>query len=586
MENQEQVDQEIELKKLSQLANDYANSVKSGAAPVYGNNVKVFKGRKKIYTNYLCASQVNDNVYGYQVLNESNIAKAVNEAMAIHKDNALEIKALLNYYKGEQDIVYRNKEIRPDVNNRIVINYANTFTRDIIGYTFGKPMKYIARRTDEDEEGLEQNDDIKKEVRLLNDYSELTGKEASDQEKAVDCSIYGISHRGIFAKKNAEEDDDAPYYYLNLDSESTFVAYSSQLNREPVFAGTYTRSYGDENNDNVLLTVYTVDDIYVFNIPFSSGRGYDTETFFTVEKDYIIQHTKNPLKMIPIVECENNQFRMGHWEAAITLMDAINKAASDSVNDVEQFVNSILVAVNAEFTQEAMENVKVNHYAEISNPQGLNADLKYIQGQLDGGSVEQLRQYLEDCLRAVVGIPDRKTRGGGGGDTGDAVKLRDGWADMEVVARITETFNKESEKKELKIILKILKDLQKIKKTSMINVDVKYPRNKTDNLNSKVTAMSTMLSTQVMAPEDVLDIVDITSDNAEVIARGEKYWKQKKEENFEEQQRQLAMQGVNNGVTQEGGNENARTNTKSNRNSGSKRPSDKQPTNNKSSNNS
>lgn len=59
----------------------------------------------------------------------------------------------------------------------------------------------------------------------------------------------------------------------------------------------------------------------------------------------------------------------------------------------------------------------------------------------------------------------------------------------------------------------------------MINVDIKYPRNKTDNLNSKVTAMATMLNTQVMAPSDVLDIVDITSDNTEVIERGEEYWK-------------------------------------------------------------
>ena len=249
----------------------------------------------------------------------------------------------------------------------------------------------------------------------------------------------------------------------------------------------------------------------------------------------------NPLGVLPIVECENNQFRMGHWETAITLMDAINKVGSDSVNDVEQFVNSILVAINAEFTEKEMNNVKSNKFAQIRSPQGLNCDLKYIQAQLDGTSVEQLRQYLEDSLRAVVGIPDRKTRGGGGGDTGDAVKLRDGWADMEVVARTTETFNKKSEKKELRVILKILRDLKKISKTSMINVDIKYPRNKTDNLNSKVTAMATMLNTQVMAPSDVLDIVDITSDNTEVIERGEEYWKKKKEENFEEQQRQLQL---------------------------------------------
>lgn len=518
--------------------------------------VPIYKGRKKIMTNYLSQSQVRENMYGYEILNESNIVDALNLALEVHRDNAREIKELVDYYKGVQGIFNRIKDVRPDVDNRVVINYANTFTRDIIGYTFGKPMQYVARRTD----GQDGENSIKDEVRLLNDYSELADKPASDQDKATDCSIFGIAHRGVFPRKT-EDDNESPYYYLNLDSQSTFVAHNSQLGGEDSFACTYIESYEGNTISYTLYTVYTRDEIYLFKSPYRNS-------YMITINDLVEGYPKpNPLRLIPIVECENNQFRMGHWETAITLMDAINKIASDSVNDVEQFVNSILVAINAEFTKETMDTVKKEKYAEIKSPQGLNADLKYISEQLDGSSVEQLRQYMEECLRAVVGIPDRKTRGGGGGDTGDAVKLRDGWADMEVVARTTEKFNKKSEKKELRVILKILKDLKKISKTSMINVDIKYPRNKTDNLNNKVTAFATLMNTQTMAPEDALDIVDIISDIAEVVARGEEYWKKKKEENFEEQQRRLQMQskmeGVN-GTTQEGGNVNGNTSSKSN----------------------
>lgn len=549
MADEETLNQEIEGEKFKKVASE----VIEGAAPVL-EPFYVLKGRRKIYTNYINKSQIGDNMYGYNVINKENIIDAINLALSIHYENAREIRLLLNYYKGEQSIFNRVKEVRPDVDNKVVVNYANTFTRDIIGYTFGKPMQYVARRSDS-ENG---ESPIKDEVRLLNDYAEMNDKSTSDQEKATNASIYGISHRAIFPRKTTSE-DEAPYYYLDLDSECTFVAYSSQLNREPVFACTYTKSHGLNEDNYCLYTVYTTDEIYMFKVPFASMFADSTYVGGILTKDSLIQGfpKKNPLGMIPIIENENNQFRMGHWETAISLIDAINKVTSDSVNDVEQFVNAILVAVNAEFTKEQMDNVKRHKYAEIKSFQGLNADLKYIQAQLNGESVEQLRQYLEDCLRVVVGIPDRKTRGGGGGDTGDAVKLRDGWADMEVVARTTESFNKKSEKKELRIILKILKDLKKISKTSMINLDIKYPRNKTDNLNSKATAMSTMLSTEVMAPEDVLDIVDITSDNAEVIARGEQYWKKKKEENFEEQQKQLQLHAKmtgTNGATQEGGN--------------------------------
>ena len=98
----------------------------------------------------------------------------------------------------------------------------------------------------------------------------------------------------------------------------------------------------------------------------------------------------------------------------------------------------------------------------------------------------------------------------------------------------------------------------------MINVDIKYPRNKTDNLNSKVTAYAALLNTQTVAPNDALDIVDITSDNAEVVARGEEYWKKKKEEQFEEQQKQLQLQAKMTGAneaTQEGGNKDGKPNS-------------------------
>lgn len=554
----EEINQELEAQKTQKLVQELVqNEVQQGAAPATPT-IPILKGRKKIYTNYINKSQTNDNMVGYDVLNDRNIVDALNLALKIHYENSDEIRYLKDYHNGIQNILNRTKEVRPDVDNKVVINYANTFTRDIIGYTYGKPMQYVARRSDED-------GTIKDEVRLLNDYAELNDKSASDQEKATNASIYGISHRAVFARKT-NSDDEAPYYYLNLDSENTFVAYSSQLDREPVFACTYMKSYGVNDDNYTLFTVYTMDKIYLYKVPFSSSSSYDSYIRATISEGNIVKGfpKENPLGMIPIIECENNQFRMGHWETAITLMDAINKTASDSVNDVEQFVNAILVAVNAEFSEEQMRNVKENKYAEIKSFQGLNADLKYIQAQLDGASVEQLRQYLEDCLRAVVGIPDRKTRGGGGGDTGDAVKLRDGWADMEVVARTTETFNKKSEKKELKIILSILKGLKKITKTSMINVDIKYPRNKTDNLNSKVTAYAALLNTETVAPNDALDIVDITSDNAEVVARGEEYWKNKKQENFEEQQKQLQLQAQMNGAndaTQEGGNKDGKPNS-------------------------
>ena len=61
------------------------------------------------------------------------------------------------------------------------------------------------------------------------------------------------------------------------------------------------------------------------------------------------------------------------------------------------------------------------------------------------------------------------------------------------------------------------------------DLDVKLPRNKNDNLQSKAQSYSTIISTKTIAPEDALEMSDMTTDVTEVIARGEAYWSKKEE---------------------------------------------------------
>jgi SPP1 family phage portal protein len=194
------------------------------------------------------------------------------------------------------------------------------------------------------------------------------------------------------------------------------------------------------------------------------------------------------------------------------------------VNDVEQFVNSILVATNAEFDEEAINSIKQHKMVSLVAPQpNMTVDLKYISSQLDMAGTEILRQYLEDAYRTVVGIPDRKTKSSGGGDTGDAVKLRDGWANMEIVARNSEMFFKRAEKRVLRLILTILDHANILKDIKLTDVDIKFSRNKTDNIQTKVQSGATLHGMNILDPVDVLELMDISTNPQELIERGTKY---------------------------------------------------------------
>jgi hypothetical protein len=131
-------------------------------------------------------------------------------------------------------------------------------------------------------------------------------------------------------------------------------------------------------------------------------------------------------------------------------------------------------------------------------------------------------------LRLVVGIPSRDHRSGGGGDTGDSVFLRDGYQDLEVVARTKETFFKRAERNTLKLIVKLCQISDGLLKgLATRNVDIKFTRNMTDNVLNKANAIAILHGTQTLDPVDVLSIVGITSEPDDLVKRGEKYWENK-----------------------------------------------------------
>ena len=240
----------------------------------------------------------------------------------------------------------------------------------------------------------------------------------------------------------------------------------------------------------------------------------------------ILNVVPNIIGLNPINVIQNNGFLMGDFEVAISVLDALNQIASDSVNDVENVIKSLLIIINAELEEGASDKVKKNRILELVGNPGLgNVDAKFIYQQLDSQGIQNLREYFEEAYKIIIGIPDRKTRGGGGGDTGDAVKLRDGWADIEVVARVKEKYFKVSKKKQIAVAIAILKGLNLISDSlRLIDIDVKLPRNKNDNLQTKAQSYATLVGTKTIAPEDALNIADMTTDTAEVIRRGDKYW--------------------------------------------------------------
>lgn len=94
-----------------------------------------------------------------------------------------------------------------------------------------------------------------------------------------------------------------------------------------------------------------------------------------------------------------------------------------------------------------------------------------------------------------------------------------------------------AKRKQVAVIIAIMKKINQVKEDfRVIDLDIKFSRNKTDNLQSKAQSYSTFVGTKSIAPEDALEMCDVTTDVVEVAARGKQYWDNVAEENIKKQQ--------------------------------------------------
>lgn len=452
----------------------------------------ILKGRKKLISEAKQSDLTNFTV----------LADVINTGMRYHITNKTDIDYLIEYSKGVQPVLQKTKTIRDDINNTVVINHAQMITRMITGYFLGTPIQYIQNGDTDKKEAIDK----------LNRYVSYEDKSSVDKEIGELQSICGTAYRIIYT--DGLYADEVPFEDKALDPATTFVVYENSIAEKPLIGINYHTIYDLEGND-IGKRIYCYTEFGMFNIRTS-------ESGFVNESSQIDFEAYN-VGGIPIIEYPNNRWRLGDWELCLGLMDAINSMQSGRLDDIDQIVQSLLIFVNADIDVDAYDEMREKGIVSLTNKTNNQTSVSSIENTLDQAGMNMFATELEALLYALIGIPDRNNRSGGGGDTGQAVELRDGWADLEIVARNKELMFKRSEKQALRIILKILGNTEGMS-LSLLDVDVKFSRNKNNNLLVKTQGYQNLLATKTLSPADCLTIVDLVSDVNEYVDRGRTFW--------------------------------------------------------------
>lgn len=440
-------------------------------------------------------SAITHNNYGRTIIytnqnriDEGNIVQELNNALVYHTQNATEIEYLDRYYRGDQPILYRKKDVRPEVNNKVVENIALFIVETKTSEMVGEPIQFVLRGTDENKS---------RQIAELNSIMESEDKAFYDIELCRWRSICGTAYRFIGTNETSNEPllDESDFFISVEDPRNTFVVYHN--NGRPAFSCQIRKT--TEGN----------------NLYFCYTKG----EWFEIVGGEIVNRGVNGNFAIPVIEYPNNERRLSDIEVSITISDEMNKMCSDRANGIEQFVASWVKFLNVDLDVENFRKLRAEGALVVKSNNGdAKCDVDIMTQELNQTESQVAVNDLFEKLLIIHGLADRQTNTGG--DTGSAVTLRNGFYSMEKRSELAEPIFKRAERNALRIILNRLR-INKQFTLVPSDVEIKISRTKSDNMQMKAQVLQMLLQSGVKY-ERALKTIGLFADPEQVALESRK----------------------------------------------------------------
>lgn len=428
------------------------------------------------------APVVRNDMYGrldiystYDEITEENLVAELNSALVYHVKNLLQEEFLYWYTRGVQPILNRTKDVREDILNIVQVNTAAEVVDFKNGYFLTQPCSYTSRRKG-----------VQTKLKKLNEYLYRSGKQDVDNKVADWFHRVG---KGVgYVEPN--EDDEVPFKAYALDPRSAFDVYSLRPGNKPVMGVNFVTQDGV-----AMFDVFTEKMVYHL-------KGVTVGKLITTEmnKDYIVTATElisaepNVLGYIPIIEYRYNSVNTSAFELAIPLLDEISNLTSNACDGVEQFIQSLAIAVNCEFPENTtLTDIRKAGMIALRSIGENKADFKVLSEQLDQTQTKTLTDSLYDEVLRICAMPSRSNGSSTYDTTGAAVLANFGWYQADAAARNTEDLFKESNRQFDRIIVDILKR-KHLLDIDLNDFELNFVRNETANVQSKAQAFQTLMA--------------------------------------------------------------------------------------------
>ena len=431
-----------------------------------------------------------------KTITPENVADVVGKAMIVHMRNVAETEYLYGYYRGRQDIRLKEKVVRPEINNKVMVNRANEIVTFKTAYLLGEPLQYVSNGGD---------DTVSAKVNTLNEFMRSESKDTKDKEIADWMHICGVGVRMVVPDEEGEE-GGSPACIYTLDPRDAFVIYYSGVGHKPL-AGVL-RQWDEEGKPYQCV--------------------YTREWYFEIAGGEIKKQEARTIPYIPIIEYPNNDARMGAFEVVLPLLNAINTVESNRVDSIQDFVNAFDVFQNCELEEgQYAELAKGGMAIQIKGTQGMEAKVYRIASELNQTNTQTLVDDLYDTALTICGMPNRNG-GSSTSDTGTAVIYRDGFAEAESRAKDTEKTFIRSEREFLRIVLYICRNTADLD-LQLSDIKPEFTRKNLSNIQSKAQVLAEMLNNSKIHPKLAFEYSGMFTDSEQAYRMSMAWYEEQQE---------------------------------------------------------
>lgn len=363
------------------------------------------------------------------------------------------------YYGVENDI---RKRSLPDfkVNNKIAHGFARYITNMATAYFIGKPIRYISN-----EEGLQAALDEIVKANNLHALNFDVSKEAS--KKGIGFLLLYINEEAQLRIKKIDADDMIPVFSASLGEYLECAVLLAE----------------DFNIDGKLACehAYVYDDTWIYHY-----RREDRTRDFEEDKSDRRAHM---LGDVPVICILNNEDAVGDYETCYDIIDAYDRAQSNTSNDVDYFSDAYMAIVGAsggledaltgEDDGEADENAAAQNFRKnkllLLDDKG---QAYFIEKNTNDTATENYKNRLFRDLFFLAQVPALTDESFAGNLTGVAIRYK--LTGLEELAIMKENGFRPAQNKMLKLITAFI-NLQQNKSYEMNLIEQKYERNFVDN---------------------------------------------------------------------------------------------------------